>query len=100
MTIQYETDEDAANLTDDALLEAYLDTDAPKTGLAAAADDTAEMPDWPAVTVREVELTVDSATLSWFRINHADWRREMSFVLRSWVAAQAVKQETMGPTAD
>lgn len=99
MTIPYETDEDAANLSDDALLEAYLDTGVSKAGLAAAADETTEMPEWPAMTGREVGLTVDTATICWFQANHADWRREMGFVLRAWVMAQAVKRASVSSNA-
>ncbi|MBS0644621.1 MAG: hypothetical protein U1E70_04490 [Acetobacteraceae bacterium] len=79
-----EPDEDAANLDDDALLDAYLN---PSPAEADQRDAT-RLPDWPKLTVREVGLSLDTATLDWFRAHHADWRREIGFVLKAWVAAQ------------
>jgi hypothetical protein len=89
MTISDDPDEDADNLDDDALIEAYLGTG---TRVAQsntlAADAGQEMPEWPPLKVRNIELTIDSATIAWFVGNHADWRREIGYVLRAWVAAQ------------
>jgi hypothetical protein len=90
MTISDQPDEDAANLDDNALFEAYLDAGTPRSGGVPAADAGDGMPDWPPVTLQNVGLTIDTATLAWFKSNHADWRAEAGFVLRAWVAAQAV----------
>jgi hypothetical protein len=83
MTIMDEPDEDAADLDDDGLLEAYLDPGAPPAG-----DSATDMPEWPPAMVHDIGLTVDTATLAWFRNSHADWRREMGFILRAWVEIQ------------
>ncbi len=88
MTILNDPDEDAANLDDDELIEAYLDAEAPKAARSLAADGGAEIPEWPPLGLRDVGLTLDTATLAWFRDRHANWRREMGLVLRAWVTAQ------------
>jgi hypothetical protein len=88
-TISDDPSEDANNLDDDALFEAYLDAgNAPIAGIPAT-DAGDGMPDWPPVTMRNVGLSIDTATLAWFKSNHTDWRAEVGFVLRAWVAAQA-----------
>lgn len=89
-----EPDEDAANLDDDALLEAYLsprsaDPDRPVV---------THLPDWPPLAAREIALPIDTRTLDWFREHHADWRREIRFVLKAWVAAQGAASPTPADT--
>ncbi|MFL5253593.1 MAG: hypothetical protein ACJ8AI_11985 [Rhodopila sp.] len=81
----HDPDEDADSLDDDALLEAYLRADAPSAGRSAEE----ALPDWPPLRVREVGLQIETATLDWFKANHQDWCREIHFVLKAWVAAQA-----------
>lgn len=88
MTIADEPDEGADSLDDDAPIDAYLDAGTPKKAKVPARDSLGEMPEWPPATMREVGLTVDTATLKWFRNNHADWRREMGYILRAWVAVR------------
>lgn len=81
-------DEDADNLDDEALLNAYLGRGQPgKSDNSENPDE--DIPDWPPIRTRSVDLIVDDDTLGWFKNNHADWRREMGVVLRAWVAAQA-----------
>ena len=81
-------DEDAENLDDEALLNAYLGRG--QSGKSSDPENSAEdIPDWPPSQTRNVGLIVDANTLGWFKANHADWRREMGFVLRAWVAVQA-----------
>ena len=99
MTISDQPDEDAANLDDNALFEAYLDAGTPRTAGVQATDVGDGMPDWPPVTLRNVGLTIDTATLAWFKSNHADWRAEAGFVLRAWVAAQTTASRNE-PVAD
>jgi hypothetical protein len=88
LTISDQPDEDAANLDDNALFEAYLDAGTPRTTGVLPTDVGDGMPDWPPVTMQNVGLTIDTATLAWFRSNYANWRAEAGFVLRAWVAAQ------------
>ena len=64
--VQDEPDEDAANLDDDALLEAYLNP--PSADLERSA--VTHLPDWPPLAAREVALPIDIPTLNWFRENH------------------------------
>jgi hypothetical protein len=84
MTISDEPTEDAANLDDDALFEAYLNTGPP----SILADEYVPIPDWPPIRTQEVSLMIDAATLAWFKSSCADWRIEAGYVLRAWVAAQ------------
>jgi len=98
MTMVDDPDEDADNLDDDALFESYLQgkSGMPREGLA---DPTDTIPDWPPATMRDVGLTLDHETVAWFRASHSDWRREMSFVLRAWVAAQTAEAGTVTEVA-
>jgi hypothetical protein len=82
-----EPDEDADTLDDETALDNYLGGESPAnldTGLA-------DLPDWPAPAKRDIGLDLDTATLNWFKQGHADWRREMRFVLRAWVLAKGSK---------
>lgn len=83
MTISDEPDEDA-DLDDDALFEAYLVAGSPQNERNPAADGADEIAEWPPAKMQNVGVMVDTATLTWFRSNHADWQREMGFVLRAW----------------
>jgi hypothetical protein len=83
-----EPNEDAANLDDAALLEAYLEATAPALGHIAAKDTSDELPEWPVVATHNVGLTIDDTTLAWFKSNHADWQRAVGIVLHAWVTAQ------------
>jgi len=98
-TISDDPHEDANNLDDDALFEAFLDAGIAQTGGAPEAESGDGIPDWPPVRMRTVALPIDVATLAWFKGNHVDWRAEVGFVLRAWVAAQteAVRDD---PIAD
>ncbi len=82
-----ETDEDADTLDDEALLSAYLGSGTSGTPSDQDADPETRIPDWPPSRVRDTGLMVDTATLDWFKTNHADWRQEMAIILRAWVAA-------------
>lgn len=90
MTITDSPEEDAAGLDDDALFEAYLAGGPPQKEHAPPASGNEEIAEWPSRRMREVGLAVDVATLAWFKTNHADWRREMGFVLRAWAAAARI----------
>jgi len=46
------------------------------------------LPDWPPTRSRDVGIEIDTATLSWFKANHSNWRRDIRLVLKAWVAAQ------------
>jgi uncharacterized protein (DUF4415 family) len=84
--ISDDPDEDADNLDDEGLIAACLGQ-----GKAADPGDQAagqDIPDWPPIHTRNVGLIVDNATVDWFKANHADWRQEMGFVLRAWVATK------------
>jgi hypothetical protein len=85
MTISDEPTEDAANLDDDALFETYLDAGPP----GIPVDASVQIPDWPPIRTQDVSLTIDAATLAWFKTNYANWRIEAGHVLRAWVAAQS-----------
>jgi hypothetical protein len=74
--------EDADTLDDETLMQEYLGV-RPE----AATGSVAAMPDWPPVSRGAVRLDLDAATIDWFRDRHADWRKQMGFVLRAWVAA-------------
>ena len=90
-------DEDADNLDDETLLSTCLGRRHP--GESTDQENLAEdIPDWPPNRTRDVGLIVDTETLAWFKANHADWRREMGFVLRAWVAAQAASVSTKPST--
>ncbi len=82
-----EPDEDADTLDDETALDHYLGGECP----AKLDNGLAELPDWPAPSKRDIGLDLDMATLNWFKQTHADWRREIRFVLRAWIAAQASK---------
>jgi uncharacterized protein (DUF4415 family) len=88
---------DADALDDDALLQAYLGTDADH--LAVGQASPAILTDWPAPRTRDVGLTLDNDTVSWFQTRHPDWRSEMRFVLRAWTIARS-KPETFSRTRD
>lgn len=91
--ISDQPDEDADALDDDKLLAAYLGVDPqkPAQGVITAPEPS----DWPPTTEHDVGLSVDNMTLAWFKANHADWQRQMRFVLRAWVVAQAVQAGTL-----
>jgi len=89
MMISDEPDEDADGLDDDKLLEAYLN---PSAKDPANREPVLELRDWPGQSEFEIGLRVDQTTLDWFRSRHADWQREMRFVLRAWVVAQTAEQ--------
>ena len=79
--------DDDDDLDDEAALDSYLGaSDLPKRDAVSV-----ELPDWPAPTKRDVGLDLDIDTLAWFKQNHADWRREIRFVLRAWVVAKATQ---------
>jgi hypothetical protein len=79
--------DDDDDLDDEAALDSYLGTnDLPKRDRVSV-----ELPDWPAPTKRDAGLDLDVDTLAWFKQNHADWRREIRFVLRAWVVAKATQ---------
>jgi hypothetical protein len=85
--ISNEPEADADGFDDDQVLQAYLGIDA-----QSPAQDTAgpaEMPDWPLPCVRDIGLSIDVETVAWFKSRHADWRAEMSFVLRAWTIARS-----------
>jgi len=85
--IRDDPDEDADNLDDEALVAACLGPGNTSEQDSQAAEHA--IPDWPPIGPRNVELIVDNETIDWFKANHADWRREMGFVLRAWVATKA-----------
>jgi hypothetical protein len=84
-------DEDAVFLDDDALIEAYLRPEHIRTETGF----TSDIPDWPPVTEHRIDITIDAATLAWFKSRHPDWRREIGFVVRAWVATQSAPGESM-----
>jgi uncharacterized protein (DUF4415 family) len=92
-------DEDAESFDDEALVEAYLRPEHTRAefGPGEPAPATA-LPDWPPSTAREIGVTIDPTTLAWFKAHHPDWRREIRFVLRAWVAAQSTPR-TVTPQA-
>lgn len=87
--ISDEPDEDADILGDDPTLEAFLD-DVPLRPDQACT--TLHATEWPGRLAQDVGLHVDIETLAWFQANHADWRRQMRSVLRSWMIANAANQ--------
>ena len=91
--ISDEPDEDADDLDDETLLQAYLGVGAAKP---ATTNSTADLPDWPQRRERDPSLNIDPETLAWFKARHGDWRGRMASVLRAWVAAQTPR-ETSAP---
>ncbi|HEY4040611.1 MAG TPA: hypothetical protein VGM32_02075 [Rhodopila sp.] len=89
--ISEEPDEDADIPDDDAALDGYLGEAAANPGNDAAG--VLEIPDWPARPPREMVLSLDAETLSWFTTNHLDWRRTIRAVLRAWVIAKTAERE-------
>lgn len=79
-----EPDEDAASLSDEALLRAYLCPEPP----SVTPTEPDSMPDWPPLRRQTLALSIDDGTLDWFRAHHANWQREIRLVLKAWVAAQ------------
>jgi hypothetical protein len=79
-----DSDEDADNLDDAALLEAFLRPE----HAAKPNDAEASVPDWPPTDATDRILRIDPATLNWFKAHHANWSREIGLVLRAWIASQ------------
>src|SRR3978361_1235879 len=83
--ISDQPDEDADLLDDEAALDTYLGD-----ATALAATDTVStlgLPDWPPRAARDIVLSLDGETVSWFKAGHVDWRRAMRRVLRAWVVS-------------
>jgi uncharacterized protein (DUF4415 family) len=78
--ISDDPDEDADNIDDEDLLEAYSDGEKPASSSPTASTVT----DWPGRSMIDVKIGVDYKTIAWFQANHADWRGEIHAVLRSW----------------
>ncbi|WP_428533728.1 hypothetical protein [Rhodopila sp.] len=90
--ISDEPDEDADNLDDETLLRAYLGVGA---ATQAATDSTTDLPDWPQRRERDPGLNIDPETLAWFKARHGDWRGRMASVLRAWVAAHTLRENSV-----
>jgi hypothetical protein len=93
--ISDEPAEDADLLDDEAALGAYLG-DAPAKSDCGSGDGT-QLPDWPPRAAEDIRLYLDAETVAWFQAASVDWRREMRFVLRAWVAAKAAEVQTLRP---
>lgn len=99
-------DEDADNLDDENLLEAYLGVGMPTSdrggtptserGEATAAGGL----DWPGSHARDIGLTVNAETLAWFKANHSDWRLAIESVLRAWVDARTANAQRSSREAE
>ncbi len=96
--ISDDPDEDADNLDDEGLIAACLGPGKTADPDEPTADQ--DIPDWPSVGARNVGLVVDNGTLDWFKTNHADWRREMGFVLRAWVVTKATAPDPVSPQGE
>lgn len=89
--ISDEPDEDADTLDDDSLLENFLEQDRQEPNgkdiavRGAGAKFSVKVQDWPVPEQQDLEGGIDDATLAWFKANHADWRLQMTAVLRAWV---------------
>lgn len=94
--ISDEPDEDADNLDDEKLLDALYDGDSPKQDTRA--DRAMVLPGWPPPRSPDRGLTLDPATLAWFKANHADWRAEIGVVLRGWTATHTFVQPSIART--
>lgn len=93
--ISDDPDEDADALEDDVFLDSLYDRDSPKPD--ARADRATDLPMWPPRRLPDGGVTLDRATLAWFKANHADWRAEIAVVLRSWAALHAPAPPDIGP---
>ena len=82
--------EDFDDLDDEAVLDIHFGENHPKQ--TPAAQELPMLADWPPPAIAEAALRLDAATLAWFQANHANWRQEMRFVLRAWVAARSATQ--------
>jgi hypothetical protein len=83
--ISDEPDEDADGLDDDKLLMAFLDGSQVVDLPTAAADAQ----DWPSRHHGKEVLVVDADILSWFKMNHQDWQRQIGCVLRAWIISRS-----------
>ena len=84
-----EPDEDADNLEDDKLLEGLLGDPQPATPQSVIPYACAPGPEnWPCRHGANEMLTVDADILAWFRTNHENWLRQISSVLRAWIATR------------
>ena len=90
--ISDQSDEDADTFDDDKLVATYLGVDRQPAQHTVVAPEPS---DWPPTSEHNIGLAVDSMTLAWFKANHADWQRQMRFVLRAWVIAQTVETSTL-----
>jgi uncharacterized protein (DUF4415 family) len=89
--ISDDPDEDADALDDGTVLDNYLG-DAPSSPDSAPSEATT-LPDWPQ-TARDIGLSLDTATLAWFKATNINWRSAMQSVLRAWVVANTAEGQT------
>ena len=68
----------------------------PRQGNDNAASDATTLPDWPEA-VRDIGLNLDAETLAWFKAANTNWRSAMRSVLRAWVVANTVAEQTKTP---
>jgi hypothetical protein len=90
--ISDEPDEDADTLGDDPTLETFFDDEPLKSDSPCTMLDATE---WPGRLAPDVGLHVDTETLTWFQANHVNWRRQMRFVLRAWMIANAANRASL-----
>jgi hypothetical protein len=89
--ISDEPDEDADALDDDDLLENYLVPDKPMRDLPNRedGDNVGDVRDWPPADGSVSGPKLDSQTIAWFKVNHADGMLGIESVLKGWIAAHA-----------
>jgi hypothetical protein len=85
--ISDEPGEDADSLEDDKMMEAYLGDGSKEP--ADRSGTVPGLPEWPPLVSTDVALSMDAATIAWFKANHADWRRQVRLVLHAWIAAHS-----------
>lgn len=89
--ISDDPDEDADNLDDENLLDAFLhpgrdrNAPTPKSG----GDSTSDIRDWPQSHGRDGGNDLDPETLLLLKASCADWRSSMGVIVRTWLLARA-----------
>jgi hypothetical protein len=89
-----EPDEGADILDDEAVIDKCLGGQPGLPDSPGRADPAVPRFEWPNGASGEVLIPVDSDTLAWFRGNHANWKHQMTAVLRGWVATQSAPAKT------
>jgi hypothetical protein len=86
-------EQDADDIEDDDIISTYLGAGDPApsdfaSGQLLETNRPHRMPDWPHAINGDQAISIDPKTIDWFKRHHADWRAEIAFVLRAWIASR------------